>query len=60
MEYFAGLDVSLETIGICFIKAAGDILQTDLIGPRLEMGAALSISAFSSGAAVSYSVLPCM
>ena len=26
MEYFAGLDVSLETINVCIVNAAGDIL----------------------------------
>ena len=26
MEYFAGLDVSLETISICIVNADGDIL----------------------------------
>ena len=24
MEYFAGLDVSLETINVCIVNAAGD------------------------------------
>ena len=26
MEYFAGLDVSLETVNVCIVNAAGDIL----------------------------------
>ena len=26
MDYFAGLDVSLETVSICIVNAAGDIL----------------------------------
>ncbi len=26
MDYFAGLDVSLETVSICVVDAAGDIL----------------------------------
>ena len=26
MEYFAGLDVSLETVNVCVVNAAGDIL----------------------------------
>jgi transposase len=26
MDYFAGLDVSLETVSICIVDAAGDIL----------------------------------
>jgi hypothetical protein len=26
MDYFAGLDVSLETVNVCIVNAAGDIL----------------------------------
>ena len=26
MDYFAGLDVSLETINVCIVNAAGDVL----------------------------------
>ena len=26
MEYFAGLDVSLETVNVCIVNAAGDVL----------------------------------
>ena len=26
MDYFAGLDVSLETVSICIVNATGDIL----------------------------------
>jgi transposase len=26
MDYFAGLDVSLETVSICIVNAVGDIL----------------------------------
>ena len=26
MEYFVGLDVSLETVNVCIVNAAGDIL----------------------------------
>ena len=26
MDYFAGLDVSLETVSICLFNAAGDVL----------------------------------
>ena len=26
MEYFAGLDVSLETVNVCIVNPAGDIL----------------------------------
>ncbi len=26
MEYFAGLDVSLDTVNVCIVNAAGDIL----------------------------------
>jgi hypothetical protein len=26
MDYFAGLDVSLETVSICIVNAAGDVL----------------------------------
>ena len=25
MEYFAGLDVSMETVNVCVVNAAGDI-----------------------------------
>jgi hypothetical protein len=28
MEYFAGLDVSLETVNVCIVNAAGDILTS--------------------------------
>jgi len=26
MDYFAGLDVSLETVSICIVNAAGDVV----------------------------------
>ena len=34
MEYFAGLDVSLETVNVCIVNAAGDILLEKKIAAR--------------------------
>ncbi len=32
MDYFAGLDVSLETINVCIVDATGDVLLEKKIG----------------------------
>jgi hypothetical protein len=36
MEYFAGLDVSLETVNVCIVNAAGDILLENKIAAEPE------------------------
>ena len=43
MDYFAGLDVSLNTVNVCIVNAAGDVLLERRIEAEPEViGALLS------------------